>query len=130
MKDREFRGNGDNYSEAKDLLEDDNTELEPTGDCVGNDTLQSFEARDFNGKLIYFVELNFEDMVYARVDWKDGEMSYFPYDVIIRKWVVIDGRDREYGYERTYADTAAEASMLLHRRVAEFASDRFENYDY
>lgn len=130
MKNWEFRGNGDNYSEAKDALENDNTELEPTGDCDDNGTLQRFEARDFDGKLIYFVDLNFEDEIYARVDWKDGKKSYFLYEVIIRKWVVIDGRDREYGYERTHADTAAEASMLLHRRVAEFASDRFENYAY
>lgn len=130
MKDWEFRGNGDNYGEAKDFLEDENTELEPTGDCYDNGTIQRFQARDFDGKVTYFVDLNFEDDIYARVEWKDGKKSYFVRDVIIRKWVIIEGTDYERGYTRTYADTAAEASMLLHRRVAEFAADRFLNYDY
>lgn len=131
MKDREFVGIGNNMEEAAEQFNVGDFELEPTGECFRNETLQSFEARDFGGNLVYFAELNFEDMVYVRVRYNDyGQALFDPFKVVVRKWVVIDGSDREYGYKRTHADTAAEASALLHRHVAEFASDRFENYAY
>lgn len=126
----EFRGNGDNYAEAVDALEKNYsenhwTELEPTGSCDDNGTLQRFEARDLDGSLLYFIDLNFEDEIYDRTQWKDGERSYYLYDVIVRKWVIIEGDDRERGYERTHFDTAKDAAEHLHYRLRQWSSDRF-----
>lgn len=131
-----FHDFDDNVKAAFDYLEVDNkttwAELRPTGTCDGNGTLRSFEARDFEGRLDYFIDLNFEDEIYERV-WHridNGETWTNDYDIQIRKFVIIHGNDRERTYKREHAATLKDAAVMFHNLVKDFASDRWNVYDY
>jgi len=124
--DREFLGVGDNMEDAASQYNVGDYEMEPTGECFNNDTLRSFEVRDFDGKLIYFVELNFEDMVYVRARYNDyGKALFDPFKIVVRKFVVIHGHDRERTYKREHGATLADAAVMFHNLVADFAADRW-----
>jgi len=133
-KERQFLDYDDNAAAAFETLQVETetswAELEPTGTCYDSGTLLRFDASDFDGRLDYFIDLNYEDEIYAR-SWhreSDSEIWTETDDVVIRKYVIIHGTCRNRDYDRetvgTLKDTVARFQNMVTKEIARFTAYR------